>query len=230
MNKTMIEWCTHTWNPITGCRHNCPYCYARKIAERFRETPAFPVGFTPVLRQERLAEPLPKDRFEPVDKYRKIFVCSMGDMFGQWVPERWKLTVLGIASVCWLDKFIFLTKDPRGFETIKKNGMDHDHLFFGISAETQEVLDTRVLVASNYLTRMFISLEPLQGPINLTDTHFKLVRGVIIGSETGNRKGKVIPKQEWVEDIIEKCEDFKIPLFVKDNSMLGRMGPRETLW
>ena len=30
INKTKIEWCTHTWNPVTGCRHGCPYCYARK--------------------------------------------------------------------------------------------------------------------------------------------------------------------------------------------------------
>lgn len=35
MNKTKIEWCDRTWNPVTGCLHNCPYCYAKKIAERF---------------------------------------------------------------------------------------------------------------------------------------------------------------------------------------------------
>lgn len=37
MNKTKIEWCDSTWNPVTGCLHNCEYCYARKIAERFAE-------------------------------------------------------------------------------------------------------------------------------------------------------------------------------------------------
>lgn len=35
MNKTKIEWCSHTWNPVTGCFHGCPYCYARGIARRF---------------------------------------------------------------------------------------------------------------------------------------------------------------------------------------------------
>lgn len=35
MNKSKIEWCDYTWNPITGCRHNCPYCYARKMTARF---------------------------------------------------------------------------------------------------------------------------------------------------------------------------------------------------
>lgn len=35
MNKTKIEWCDFSWNPITGCLHGCPYCYARRIAIRF---------------------------------------------------------------------------------------------------------------------------------------------------------------------------------------------------
>lgn len=30
MNKTKIEWCDSTWNPVTGCLHNCNYCYARR--------------------------------------------------------------------------------------------------------------------------------------------------------------------------------------------------------
>ena len=35
MNRSKIEWCDHTWNPITGCRHDCQYCYARRMASRF---------------------------------------------------------------------------------------------------------------------------------------------------------------------------------------------------
>jgi len=35
MSKSKIEWCDYTWNPITGCRHDCPYCYARKMTARF---------------------------------------------------------------------------------------------------------------------------------------------------------------------------------------------------
>lgn len=35
MNRTKIEWATMTWNPVTGCKHGCEYCYARRIARRF---------------------------------------------------------------------------------------------------------------------------------------------------------------------------------------------------
>ena len=35
MDKTKIDWCDSTWNPVTGCLHGCEYCYARGIAKRF---------------------------------------------------------------------------------------------------------------------------------------------------------------------------------------------------
>ena len=36
MDKTKIDWCDSSWNPVTGCLHGCEYCYAGGIAERFR--------------------------------------------------------------------------------------------------------------------------------------------------------------------------------------------------
>lgn len=35
MEKSKIDWCDSTWNPVTGCLHGCEYCYARGISERF---------------------------------------------------------------------------------------------------------------------------------------------------------------------------------------------------
>ena len=39
LHKSKIEWCTHTWNPVTGCLHGCPYCYARRFIDRFKPQP-----------------------------------------------------------------------------------------------------------------------------------------------------------------------------------------------
>ncbi len=36
MNKTKIDWCDMTWNPVTGCLHGCEYCYAKGIINRFK--------------------------------------------------------------------------------------------------------------------------------------------------------------------------------------------------
>ena len=31
MNRSKIEWCSHTWNPVVGCKENCYYCYAERM-------------------------------------------------------------------------------------------------------------------------------------------------------------------------------------------------------
>ena len=46
---------------------------------------------------------------------------------------------------------------------------------------------------------------------------------LIIGAETGNRKGKVVPDKDWIMEIAEECELMDIPLFMKE-SLRGIMG------
>lgn len=106
MNKTKIDWCDSTWNPVTGCLHGCEYCYARGIANRFsshgdkwddrkihvldekvyapeeERSEPYPYGFVPTLHRYRLNEYQNR-------KARNIFVCSMADLFGDWVPDSW---------------------------------------------------------------------------------------------------------------------------------------------
>ena len=82
MNKTKIDWCDSTWNPVTGCLHGCEYCYARGIAERFGgkqkyanifeendpvisadgKTLAYPHSFSPTLLRYRLNDPFSYSR------------------------------------------------------------------------------------------------------------------------------------------------------------------------
>jgi len=54
MNKTPIEWCDMSWNPVTGCLHGCEYCYARKRAENAYFKKGFPHRFEPMFHPQRL--------------------------------------------------------------------------------------------------------------------------------------------------------------------------------
>lgn len=75
MNKTKIEYVDYTWNPVTGCLHDCKYCYARRIANRFKgwtDSDGSPHTDTIFKNQPReLSEPLYKAVEDKVGKWPK---------------------------------------------------------------------------------------------------------------------------------------------------------------
>lgn len=48
---------------------------------------------------------------------------------------------------------------------------------------------------------------------------------MIIGAETGNRKGKVFPEKSWIEPLVEHCDKYNVPIFMKD-SLVPIMGEK----
>lgn len=251
MKKTKIEWCDSTWNPVTGCLHDCNFCYARRIAERFSgyengvysytalenkgnliieitdECPPvkkrfdknkqnmvfsiapYPFGFTPTLHRNRFSQPI------NWKKGRNIFVCSMADLFGEWVPEHWITDVFDICKANPQHRYLFLTKNPaRYLELAKKNLLPTDkNMWYGTSALTP---DTPYFFGSDWNT--FLSIEPILGDYsNFNERCGFGTDWVIVGAETGNRKDKVIPDKSWIDAIRENCASENIPLMMKDS-------------
>lgn len=221
MNKTKIDWCDSTWNPVTGCLHGCEYCYARGIANRFGgdftmsrcsehgflelygkpENP-YPDKFSPTFHRYRLNEYISK-------KGRNIFVCSMADLFGDWVPDEWIKEVFEACEKAPQHNYLFLTKNPIRYELLHQKGILRkcSNMWYGYSA-TKDGCD--YWFDSQYNT--FVSAEPILGPIKAYPGKW-----VIIGAETGRRKNKVIPEKKWIEDIVNECRKNDIPLFMKSS-------------
>jgi protein gp37 len=202
MNRTRIEWCDFTWNPITGCRHGCDYCYARRIAHRF-----FPktVGFNPYFWRDRLQEPL------ALKKPARIFVCSMADLFGDWVTREWIEAVFETVKACPRHTFHFLTKNPKrlaDFNPWPPNA------WAGATATDQGMMDEAVerlhLVEG---ARTYISCEPLLAPVILPENAG--IDWLLIGALTGAKKSQ--PPHSWVESLVESAKDQNVPVFVKNN-------------
>lgn len=233
MNKSKIDWCDSTWNPVTGCLHGCEYCYARSIAHRFSgggeywekdetvvlleklhaldgKALAYPYGFKPTFHKYRLNDYANK-------KGRNIFVCSMADLFGDWVSDSCIEEVFKACEKSPQHNYLFLTKNPIRYELLHQKGILRkcSNMWYGYSATKN---DCDYWFDSKYNT--FVSIEPILEPMKnhqVWQSYIHFGKWVIIGAETGRRKGKVIPKREWIEDIINECRKANIPVFMKES-------------
>lgn len=108
-DRSSIEWTDATWNPVRGCvkvSPGCKHCYAETFAERFRGVAghAYEQGFDPRLAPEMLAVPL---RWT---QPRRVFVNSMSDLFGDFVPTEYIAAVFGIMAASERHTYQVLTK------------------------------------------------------------------------------------------------------------------------
>jgi protein gp37 len=194
MNKTEIDYCDYTWNPVWGCRNNCPYCYARKIAERWDKS------FEPHWMERNFQGPMPK---EP----SRIFVNSMSDVT-YWEPEWWKRVLQRIEKNP-AHTFLFLTKNPAVYHLHPFPG----NCWLGATATTQKEIDSHQDALFFLDNLCFLSIEPIQKQIDPRCIEPEAINWVILGAESGNRKEKVVPPAKWIQPFLE----LEIPLFMKRN-------------
>lgn len=196
MNRTKIEWADYTFNPVVGCYgpdgtkekpNNCKYCYAKRIAKRFfKDNPDFEPRFYP----ERLKEPY------WVKKPSKIFVCSMADLFGDWVSSFWIDDILEVVRNNPRHTFQFLTKNPKRY-------LEFDfpeNCWLGATIESEDFfyrkgfLGIKKIKNNNYT---FVSIEPILG--EFSPIFFQNLDLVIVGAMTG--PNAIVPKKEWIKSI-----------------------------
>lgn len=289
-SKTKIDWADATWNPVTGCLHDCEYCYARRIAERFgggwrhqsepadkswrhwrqsnddlsrdllgdwayhanrqnhvlneqcysypccpipeytkendpcRKKAPYPYYFDPTFHRYKLDEP---QRWK---KPRNIFVCSMADLFGDWVPDEWIEEVFQACEAAPQHRYLFLTKNPKRYvDLYRKNILPIGKgYWYGTTVTSPE----QPFFYSNVPDdnpHTFVSIEPIMGSFGIIKDR---PEWAIIGAETGNRKGKVVPRKEWIDEIAEKCKCCRAPIFMKESlrELMGADFRQEFPW
>ena len=256
MDKTKIDWCDSSWNPVTGCLHGCEYCYARGIAERFRgkgdlreagtgfwldaetfevskgvyetkyplttggkpepfepyngKVTPYPFGFAPTFHRYKLEDYANKTG-------RNIFVCSMADLFGKWVPDSWIEAVFDACRKAPQHNYLFLTKNPERYIELKKSGKitRTDNFWFGSSVTNSN--DRYAWFGDREGIHWFLSMEPILEDLWQLDTVMAKPDWIIVGAETGRRKNKVVPERVWIENLLEECRKYEIPIFMKSS-------------
>lgn len=213
MNRTKsgIEWAALSLSPVTGCRHGCPFCYARDMAKRF-----YPQGFTPTFYPERLLAirdaTLP-NRAEDDWRYRNVFISSMGDLFGKWIPEFMIEAVLDEVRKRDEFTFSFLTKYAKRLPDFDFP----DNAWVGTSVISQNWVNlAETAFADVDAENTWISAEPLKSDLDFD--HLDRFDWVVYGAQTATRSEPgVQPKWEWVTHLREQAREAGCNLFQKEN-------------
>lgn len=258
-DKTKIEWTDATWNPIRfrnnktgGNGHycevvskGCANCYSQRMQVRFKN----PIKFNSraledgevYLDEKVLRQPLAWDR------PRMIFVCSMTDLFGDWVKPEWIAAIVDVMDRTKRHIYQALTKRPENIwrkwvspecrERICKAAAltgiicPHDscdvddrvrpaglpNLWLGTTVENSDSLhriDT--LKACGRLAKyLFVSAEPLLGPLPTLGEHLDGIAQVITGGESGPNARPSHP--DWFRSIRDQCLAHGVAFFHKQH-------------
>jgi protein gp37 len=222
-----VDWASWTWNPVTGCEHGCKFCYAREIAHSERMADYYPNKFEPTYHGYRLAAPRNTSKPESIDpRDGRVFVCSMADLFGKWVPDAWIESVFDacLKSPHW--EYLFLTKWPARYSRMPLI----ENAWYGASviqqSDVKRVESDMQKITSDKVVR-WISLEPMLEPIRFDEIGWCDL--VVIGSQTSTNQpdGRVeefAPEFDWVFDVVAQCKQAGVPYYLKENLGLSRPG------
>jgi protein gp37 len=224
-----ISWAAWSWNPVTGCLHGCKYCYARELATRPSYAASYPVGFTPLFHHERLDAPantIVPDDAKSDPRRKRVFVCSMADLYGKWVPDEWieKVHTSCRENPQW--DYLMLTKFPRRYVGLNLPST----AWLGTSVDEQK----RVRLAEEAFQQIkgvrvkWLSLEPLLAPLEFTD--LSMFDWIVIGSQTATDQpdGHVpafAPPHKWIRRIVAQAEEAGCRIYLKPN-LIGVPNPQ----
>jgi protein gp37 len=167
--------------------------------------------FQPLFWPDRLSQP------SLVKKPARIFVGSMGDLFGDWVPREWIGPVIGQADLNPQHTFIFLTKNPARYREFDPWP---DNCWLGVTVTGQADVDEQVPLLLNADAKVrFVSVEPMLGSVDLRNFAIQwLIIGALTGSGAANfNRESGFHLIGWVRELIDQARDARVPVFAKDN-------------
>lgn len=215
MNRTSIEWVVgpdgsrgYTWNLWTGCRHGCPYCYARTIAngqlkERYLANDniaplenelahkvtfkdgktAFDDPFFPRYWPERLMEPMKGG------DAKGIFAIDMGEWNADWIPSKWNESLFNVIRKTSRHRYYLLTKQ---YKRLHFWSPFPPNVWVGCTATDINQLNSACRALSDIeATVKFISIEPMLEPMlsaGVLAAEFDDINWLIIGALTTDKQ------------------------------------------
>lgn len=257
--NTKIQWCDHTFNPWVGCSKvhtGCKLCYAEALmAKRYGRVQWGPDGTRS--RTKTWGDPVRWNRQAAADgTRRKVFCASLADVFEDRAELRpWRADLFRLIDATPHLDWLLLTKRPENVPAMwhtrtlvdgfgrtwgetepTRQLFRRDNVWLGTSVSDQATADEWVYRLRDncrrYARFLFLSVEPLIGPIDFTDapanpeesmmgqwstlTSPTPIDWVIVGGESDQGGEKARPCEvEWVRSVVSQCRVESVPVFVK---------------
>ena len=215
-----IGWCDFTANPVSGrCQHACSYCYAEAIRKRYKQP--VEIKFKPNWFDGRQVDKFIREN----DRFPIIFVGSMHDLFGEWIPSAQIQDVINLCAKKDACRFVFLTKNPKRYQEFEQfKYLDNCILGTTVTCHEDEWRIVKLLKAK-CRCRM-LSIEPMLG--DLGKLNLEGIDWVVIGCESGPNRRPC--KIEWMIDIVKQCQTAGVKVFVKQVDKDGKVSKNMSEW
>ena len=196
-----ISWCDFTWNPIKGlCPEACEYCYARRIYARFKYDPEIRLDEKELLAPYKLKKP------------SRIFCGSTIEMFHQDIHAEWLCQIVKVIE----DNPQHVFQSLYHFSPHR--GLFPSNCWLGLTVTSYIEAQKALTFSKTYPNHLkFVSFEPLLGDPKMPEEVFENIDWMIIGAETGNRKGKIEPRIEWTAYLLYEADKHYLPVYMKDS-------------
>lgn len=174
--STKIEWTNETWNPIVGCSkvsEGCQNCYAERMAKRL--VAMGQKQYDRVVDQNGWtgeAELIIGSMLEKPGTWkhpRRVFVCSMSDLFFEGISNAAINTVMDAIRTYNHHTYQILTKRAKRMAEYFKTHEVPANVWLGVTAENQRTADERIPLLLQIPAKVrFVSVEPMLEAVDLT--------------------------------------------------------------
>jgi protein gp37 len=222
MQPTNISWCDFVNNVVTGCDRmspGCDNCYALHQAARMQRmhSQRYQVdgnprtsgpGFGLTLHHDKIRAPL------AVRRPKRVFMCSMGDLFHHEVPLAFLQEVFAIMIQAHWHTFIILTKRAKRLRALAPQLPWPPNVWMGVSVEMPRYLSRIRDLCQTPAAVKLVSFEPLLEPMG--DLDLTGISWAIVGGESDS-KPRPMP-HSWVWPIRDACAAVGAAFFFKQSS------------
>ena len=229
----------------------CDNCYAERQNIRTGASGGTGIAYKPGLRPAVEIYLDDKAAWQPLrmGTARGIFVCSMTDLFGPFVPEMARIVVMANAALCQGHRFLLLTKrsaqmriwledwkarleaanpwanHPAGparlneLVDLAKLPDSLPNVWCGATVEDQRRADERL--PELLATKAAVQFISYEPLLGPIDMHGQMPNWIIIGDESGLRARPT--EDQWRRGLIAQAEAAGVPVFDKQRVVAGKL-------